>query len=255
MRKFRNAGGQCALFLVCLLTGQASAQENGRYNWVGAYGGVHLGYGRSGSNISIAPADANTIADWGLVIGAGAQPTSLSSEPSGFLGGLQVGYNWRSGPIVYGVEADVSRSGVEDHQTVSNQLPGFLANVTAVASSLDWLSTIRARAGVLLSPELLLYATGGLAFGHVEHSFSGGFPAEPSLTSGSASRIETGWTVGAGAEYALSRTLTLRGEYLYYDLGDTKFQTQGGNPLDKTFFNAQADNSGHMLRAALNFKF
>lgn len=103
---------------------------------------------------------------------------------SGVSGGLLAGYNFQPAPwIVVGLEADA----------------GY-AN--------GYLGTLRGRLGVPVMPALLVYGTGGFAFG------------TPTLTQVHPfTNVSTGWSAGAGAEYALTSNLSLRAEWLYYDLG------------------------------------
>ncbi len=71
-------------------------------DWTGFYLGANAGYGWGGPAISFAtPA----------FLPAGATPTSLASNPHGFLGGIQAGYNYQSGRMVYGIETDIDYAG------------------------------------------------------------------------------------------------------------------------------------------------
>ncbi len=124
--------------------------------------------------------------------------------------------------------------------------------------------TLRGRIGVLPSERLLLYATGGLAFGHAQLStslttFSGAAPDCVNLfganncEAGSASSLLAGWTIGGGAEWAFARGWSAKAEYLYYDLG-----TLSHSMTDPNFpfvFNASADFKGSIARGGINFKF
>src|SRR6516162_1935705 len=95
--------------------------------WQGLYGGVHLGWGWSG-------------------------------DASGVVGGGQLGYNWQSQQFIFGVEGDISAADIGVSETVV--VPGAVLNASA---SIDWLATLRGRAGVLVQPNLLLYGTAGLS--------------------------------------------------------------------------------------------
>ena len=99
---------------------------------------------------------------------------------------------------------------------------------TTSSSSMDWFATLRARAGFLVTPATLLYATGGLAFADVSASMQVAgsyYSADPAgqvawVSSASGGETKTGWTLGAGVEHKFSRNWSLKLEYLYYDLGD-----------------------------------
>ena len=102
-------------------------------------------------------------------------------SPGGaFTGGIQVGYNWQSGPWVYGVEADFNLS------SVSEQFAEY-------QFSNPWFGTMRGRAGYLIN-NFFFYGTAGLAFG-VTTVASGGL---------SDSSGHLGWAVGAGVEFGLA---------------------------------------------------
>ncbi len=148
------------------------------YNWVGPYLGVNIGY------------------DWGSI-------TNNPTRPSGVMGGVQGGYNWQSGPWVFGVEADVQANGADD-----TFAPWKFSN--------PWFGTARGRIGYTFN-NILVYGTGGLAFGEISGQ-------NLLLTE---DRTSLGWTVGAGAEFALTRNWSAKAEYLYVDLSDKNFSITG----------------------------
>jgi outer membrane immunogenic protein len=119
---------------------------------------------------------------------------------------------------------------------------------------IDWFGTVRARAGILASPRVLLYATGGLAYGDVRTSETIG------LAGFGFSNTETrvGWTVGAGIEGAIGGNWTAKLEYLYLDLGRTSgtFLTTipalGGGFLASNYSSRITDN---VLRVGVNYRF
>jgi len=122
-------------------------------------------------------------------------------------------------------------------------LPFTVSAVANVERSLDYIGTLRGRLGGLLTPTLLVYGTGGLAYGgvHGETTITqtvapfgcGGPPcvAGSGPSSGSISETRFGWTAGAGLEWLLPPHCSLKAEYLYYDLGNVSWNVK---PL--TFF-------------------
>lgn len=169
--------------------------------WDGFYIGGNLGYGSTDFTLSVPGASA-------------------SLNGSGVLGGFQTGYNRQFGTFVLGFETDL------DLTSIKNTTDG-------VDTKLTWFGTTRTRAGVLINPSLLLYGTGGVAYGRVEESVPG--------TSGKISGV--GWAAGAGVQYALTPQWSIGAEYLHLDLDlgsvnsvDTKATTNLG-------------------RATLNYKF
>lgn len=154
---------------------------------------------------------------------------SFSFDQEGWAGTIFAGYNWQIGQMVLGVEADV---GTGDLGSSAETAAGTLQSETNVFGSL------RARAGILFSPALLLYATAGLAWADMDFNLTG-----------SSTQSETffGYQVGGGAELALSSSVGLRLEYIFTDLGSESL-TQSG--LSNTF-----DPDYHTVRAGISFKF
>src|SRR5262247_3091370 len=123
------------------------------YNWTGSYVGGNIGYGWGNNSV-----DFTSFA----VFPPGTVPLSLADNPRGVVGGVQYGTNWQFNRFVLGWDSDFSFSDIKASQTVVT-LPGGI--VTSGEQKLDWLSTTRGRAGYLLTDNLLLYGTGGLANG------------------------------------------------------------------------------------------
>src|SRR5262249_697391 len=131
---------------------------------------------------------------------------------------------------------------------------------------LDYLGTIRGRIGFAPVPTLMLYATGGLAYGHTASSTTvsdvpHGFAMTPA--SGSASQGLTGWTLGGGFESALAAHWSLKAEYLYYDLGHMSYALSPSTATDSAKVNlygiinttVNADFRGNIVRVGLNYNF
>jgi outer membrane immunogenic protein len=135
----------------------------------------------------------------------------------------------------------------------------FAPSTEQASEKLRALGTFRARAGVLATPTLLIYGTGGLAYGAVKNTFSTtGVPSGfPGVTVGAEnSDIIWGWVVGAGAEWLVSGPWTAKAEYLYYSLPDTVHLNYG--VLVPSAADSQIDykfkNNGHIFRVGLNYK-
>src|SRR6185312_12047858 len=113
-------------------------------------------------------------------------------------------------------------------RTFQNTILGPGNNSYTFTSSFksDWLVTLRPRLGYAFD-RLLLYATGGLAIANQKFSQSIVQLNTPFVETGAVSRTSTGWTAGAGAEYALDNRWSLKAEYLYVDLGSVSFSTAG----------------------------
>jgi outer membrane immunogenic protein len=251
------------------------------YDWTGFYLGTNVGYsfGRGTTSGSYTGTQAATTYVTGPPAGA---PTTVfkaldsgllsgNANMNGFIGGGQFGYNWQFGSWLAGLEADIQGSGESGRVPVATTLvtagavagvpqgPGFAADY-----SLKWFGTARGRLGFLAAERLLLYATGGLAYGDI----TGGSPT----LAYSFSSLRAGWTVGAGAEAALGSNWSVKFEYLYMDLGNvggisantvTSYVTQAKFPITTQttvtqqsysyLFNTKFTDS--IVRVGLNYKF
>jgi len=95
-----------------------------------------------------------------------------------------------------------------------------VALTTSSKRSTDYFGTVRARLGYTPIDRLLVYATGGLAFGEAKSSFTVAAPiTTPPLNVTSSGKSNVGWTIGGDLEYAFTDHRTAKVEYLYYDLG------------------------------------
>jgi outer membrane immunogenic protein len=148
------------------------------YSWAGPYLGGTLGY------------------EWGSV---DRNPT----KPSGFVGGVTAGYNWQTGPWVFGIEGDLQATGADD-----TFAPWKFSN--------PWFGTVRGRAGYAFS-NVLVYGTAGLAFGELRAETFGL----------SETHTNAGWTAGLGAEVGFAPHWSAKIEYLYVDLSNSAFAITG----------------------------
>jgi len=180
------------------------------YNWTGFYIGVNAGYGWGEIDDAITPLPQP---------GFGFPPFSVGSEPDGFIGGIQIGYNWQTGNFVWGIETDFQGSTLDETTTLALGPPAPAGTRQRVTTELDWFGTVRGRLGVTFMPELLAYVTGGFAYGDVTVSSRTRFAPGPAFTYvGSGSSTETGWTVGGGLEYSFLGNWSAKVEYLYVSL-------------------------------------
>jgi outer membrane immunogenic protein len=132
----------------------------------------------------------------------------------GFVGGIQGGYNYQFAPAwIAGIEADFDAADLKSTGSIGQlSLPNSSANIS---QNIDWLATLRGRVGYLLWPSLMLYGTGGVAWGDFNYSASANVTSAISAST-SFSDVRTGWVAGGGAEYMLTPNWLLRAEYLYY---------------------------------------
>jgi outer membrane immunogenic protein len=180
-----------------------------------------------------------------------------------FAGGGQVGFNWQSGLFVFGLEGDLSSFADTETMVVPRRVDlgnGAVATGTvSIENRVEWLGTVRGRLGVA-ADRFFIYGTGGLAVGEVQNSaavdsvttVNGVFAGAGSMAGGET-ETQTGWTVGAGAEYAITNNLTGKLEYLYYDLGTSKYDTPDTTTGVADFY-VRSKTEGNVVRAGLNFK-
>lgn len=216
------------------------------FDWTGFYVGANVGYGWGNSDANLTFSDSG-----GVLFNA-----SGNIKATGAIAGGGGGYNWQSGQWVFGIEADLQWSGQKGSQDFV--CPAGTCNGLAVTASvtekLEWFGTVRPRAGWLVTPTTLVYATGGLAYGKVDES---GIVTNGVLTTPfDFSRTSVGWVVGAGVEGQLSGNWNWKVEYLYLQLREPDgsvattitFRTPVTVEIDPIFH----DN---IIRVGLNYKF
>ena len=216
------------LHAVCFvwLTGPALADAE-VYNWSGFYAGVNGGYAGGSFGYPI------SISGGGIVANA-----SFDFPSSGFLGGIQTGYNFQSGNWVGGFETDIQVSAVEgrlDLSTLGMTPPDF------ISTQVNWFGTVRPRIGYAFE-RLLLFGTGGFAFG--ETTISDGVDG---IAVG-----RTGFTAGGGAEIGVTEKFSLKFQYDYVDFG-TRSLVSGS--LFGVSFDVGSRVSFHTGRFGLNWHF
>lgn len=226
------------------------------FTWTGFYGGESGVYNWTDGKTKKAPEGF-----WATAMDAIGSAVAAANSPSphhlhAFVGGGQVGFNYQVMNFVLGVEGDLSYTGLDTTAGVFGppRATESLAFTSGVSS--HWLSTLRGRFGTTLDNRTLIYATAGLAL--AGRNFTDGYailaPDGQYFSMGSSSRLAAGVAIGGGLEYALSKNWTLKGEYLYADLGPGKsFMPDDSARLPSAY--RQGDLSEQVLRAAINYKF
>jgi outer membrane immunogenic protein len=280
------------------------------YPWTGFYVGGNVGgsWGNAPTNIA---GSATTVAlpdvGGGFPGNNVAFADSNTARLNGLIGGGQIGYNYQFSPTwVLGFEADIQGSGERGSNAFADPFsttvctiatagpppaclaaPGTLNATAATAydARVSWFGTVRGRLGFLIGDQVLLYGTGGLAYGRVGVSgitnvsgteITNGFPATiavtPAATAFTQSRINAGFAAGAGIEgkfsYLLPAGWTWKLEYLYVNLGslDTAGPFPGafvpipGSPFLATSpfagaISTHTNFTDNIVRVGLNYKF
>jgi outer membrane immunogenic protein len=202
------------------------------FSWAGFYAGVNAGVvGHQGSFTGAVPAG-----------GSWAWPSGDTSSRGAFFGG-QIGYNFKMGSLVFGVEADF---GASTAKSTDINTSGYFWRQR---SGLNNFGTARLRLGYAFD-RALIYATGGLAFGSVSEAIQAIDSGSPYSWSRGSS-VKTGFTVGAGVEYLLSNNFSLKAEGLYYDLG----RQDHASTLLGSSVGARSHAVGVIGRIGLNYHF
>jgi len=210
--------------------------------WTGAYIGGFGGYGAGTAAVS---------PDTFLTL-AGSYPVTL--DPRGGFIGADVGYNYQmNNGFVFGAVADMAWADIAGKTCVDVNLCSGDPDDSYAHGTVQWLATLRAKAGFAATSDLLIYATGGLAF-------AGGHGYDNNVTSiygMSADATHVGWTIGAGLDYKLTPSLFLEAEYLYADLGRQNYvySISPASGLSGDDLATEVDLKLNLFKAGIDAKF
>ena len=206
--------------------------------WTGVYAGLNLGGGwnASGGNNNY----------W---YSSGFNNGVSNRMPAGAIGGLQLGYNYQFSPLlVAGLETDFQGTTMGSGSSTNNMAYYTNRWDYSMGTSLNWFGTVRGRAGVAVIPSILLYGTAGFAYGDVSRNGL--------VLNGS---VQTGWTAGGGTEWAFRDNWSVKGEYLFYDLGKASGSAvnyaylPGAAPQFASQSQFTERYAGNILRAGVNY--
>lgn len=181
-------------------------------DWTGFYIGVHGGYGAGVMDLS-SP---------GLI-----DPDDEEQDVDGFLGGIQAGYNWQMDSILFGIQTDISLSGIASDEDGGGE-----------NDTIDWLGSTTGRIG-FVNDAFVPYLKGGVAYAGGTGDAAGEDDSQTHL----------GWTVGAGVEFAVTENISVFAEYDYYSFGEETYEFPS--------IPAEVDVTSdiHTVKAGLNFSF
>lgn len=195
----------------------------GGYNWTGLYFGGYIGFAHGLWTVDFYRNNNHGHAEEGA---------------DGFAGGGFVGYNYQlPNNFVVGLEADLGG-------TTASQSNNIFDNDTSYASY-GLVGSLRGRAGYAID-RMLVYATAGLAYASITNTIQKGRNAGEQVLW--EDQLTTGYTLGAGIEYAIADRWTARAEYIYANFGSVTLYNQDGNRAD---FN----NELHMLRTGISYRY
>lgn len=256
-----------------------SAFAQSAFDWTGPYVGVNVGGVFNAETTfdrttGFLPNNTNALQQ-------GLRPFAQSVEDSGFTAGGQAGYNFQlgsfgGGGLVAGVEADLAYTDLEASVRLRNVTNiGALGAPSAVPVSrineyraeVSALGSIRGRLGYAFD-RALIYGTAGVAYGDVrrETIYYGPNADTVPFFQGSDDGWKSGYVYGGGIEYALaedsafnvfrSRAVTLKAEYLHYDLGDDTLTFPGVNGgATIGGYTSRVSTEADVARVGVNFKF
>lgn len=187
------------------------------FTWAGFYGGANLG---GVFSVESAATPFGTVAP----------------NPSGVLGGGQLGYNFLLSPSwLFGIEGEFDWTSAQGNVII----PSPIATVT-LNSEHNWYGTLDGRLGWSQGP-WLYYLKAGAAWMDANYKMSNG------VTTDNLVNIRPGWTVGAGVEYILPRGWSAKLEYDYLDFSNQSlvFPTIGATAV----FNTEV----HQIKLGVNY--
>ncbi|MEO6382143.1 MAG: outer membrane beta-barrel protein [Nitrobacter sp.] len=213
------------------------------YNWTGFYIGGHIGGGWADQGATE------------LDPGTGAFPTDTvfaRKNLSGFLGGVQGGYNWQAGNnFVLGIEGEYTWADVSGSATSVSTVPRLLGFSSTSTSKLQDIALITGRLGYAEN-NWLLYVKGGGAWGQQKSSAVNTFANGTLFDTNSSSSDRSGWVVGVGAEWAFAPNWSAKLEYNYIDFGSANVTNNASNGTQSFVRSSETVN---IVKAGLNYHF
>jgi outer membrane immunogenic protein len=208
------------------------------WTWTGFYVGAHVG-GTWGTT----EAEVNSISVPGLFALNGFTLPMTSQSSNGFIGGGQIGYNWQSGIVVFGIEGELSGTNAK------GTAPCLV--VFSCKSEQSWMATAAGRLG-LADGRDLYYVKGGAAWSHNTYS------ANLNLIAGLNTEVSDnrlGWLVGAGIEHAFGGGLSAKLEYDFVDYGSQDYNfplAVLGAPVN---VGTKISEYQHVVKVGVNYRF
>jgi outer membrane immunogenic protein len=238
------------------------------YSWTGCYGGGFVGYGWGNSqHRSLDPRrdpsfsqNELDISESGFRVVGDITP---SFDMSGALGGFNVGCQYQFGWWLIGVEGDWAATN-KDGQAFNNFL-GFndggsilptpnIERFFVSQTTERWIATARLRLG-WVADKWLFFITGGAAWAGVDVTV---WDSLTPVVTAHHKRTLTGWTAGAGWEYALGYGWSWKSEFLYIDYGWSRFFDPADtcSPGCDAFLNPrEVSLKNYVFRTGLNWRF
>ncbi len=203
--------------------------------WGGFYIGLNGGYGQNVTSPNIVS-----------YIEGAPYATSGGINSKGAFGGAQAGLNVQRGQFVYGLETDLQFADLRSSKDVETDVDGLTRHLD---QTVDWLGTIRGRAGYTFG-NALVYATGGFAYAGVDTKVVSSIVSAIPVAHFGRTEVETGYTIGGGLEYKITPSWSAKAEYQYIDLGKASLS---GTSLAGAVTTNDLDNSYQTVRIGFNY--
>jgi outer membrane immunogenic protein len=230
------------------------------FSWTGVYIGANVGGAFNDSHFNLDPTGCFLTGCGAGGVGGNASRTDAArfGNNAAFTGGGQIGYNWQFSPSwLFGLETDINYNGTRSSVNAILPLP-FAAGSTfnyTISQKLDWFGTARGRLGWLPADRVMIYGTGGLAYGRVTSSTGVFFPTSGDSYAGSIDNVRLGWTAGGGIEWAFAQNWTAKAEYLYVDLGNVQYTDACVTFCIGNTYSSTVRTREHIARFGINYLF
>jgi outer membrane immunogenic protein len=193
------------------------------YNWTGFYIGAQGGYA------------------WGSSVQTFTGGSTDRYNINGGVFGGTLGYNWQFQQIVLGVETDISWSNING----SGPSTATYNCGTTCSTNVKSFGTLRGRLGYAWD-NVLLYGTGGWAYGNIETNLNGG----------TVNTWRNGWAAGAGVEYGITRNWSAKLEWLYVKFDSYVWSNANSLPnYACAGLNCSTDAKFSVIRVGVNYRF
>lgn len=233
------------IFLLFIIANSSFAATVNQWPYVGITSGAAFAKFAGNTVITgpLDPAQANSINTTGNQI----------LRPTGFITGIEAGYNWQFNKILFSLESDLQALSLNDSiNSGAIPLPN-VSNTQFVMSSYantNWLITLRPRLG-LVSHQLLFYTTGGLVLTPLQADFVFS-DNRGSFASSRVSQLKAGFVVGAGIETLLTPIISLKAEYLFVDVNRQNASTMSRIISGSEVFDSTTNFKTNIFRLGLN---
>jgi outer membrane immunogenic protein len=233
---------------------------SGTYDWTGFYAGLNAGGTLNDSKYTLKPT-GTFLAPADALHDPANNPLRTDSgglDSGAFTGGGQIGYNYQLGRFVFGIETDFDYNGPDESQYVNRPL-AFPLNGSFIHTAtqyIDYFGTLRGRLGFTPADQFMIFGTAGLAYADVSSQSNVLFTSGTDHYLGSSSQVQTGWAAGVGGEYALNKSLTVKVEYLYMNLGSKSYTYGQQIPAFAGYtYTTELDTAQNVIRVGINYRF